>query len=367
MLMASARHVPEESIEVVPLGDRFVLRSHVTGAVVLSDQAGFAALAHAEGGSRDDAVQRIARSHGLSRYEAERVLDATLAAWDGAGLLSNVPLGFPRTLFEPRPGPALSLDLGRNERSMRLISDEPGLIERAASAFAPHVLVNGGRPCEVMDIRSGEDGYTVFRDGSAVWGTADADALRFYVFQDVIAFLSERDSVGAIVHGAIVSDASGSLALAGPSGQGKTTLALDLSRRGWRVASDDLFALHTDARHAISVPTRAHVKRAGKAPATEWRERYESPPKSTRSGELLPVSALVFPAYRPGTAAEVAALTPEEALVRLLRSGTEVARPNGSIAPLVAFVAATPAWSVTYGATEDAVRFCHDVRDSTHV
>ncbi len=365
MLKDGARLVRTQDIEVVRLGDRIVLRSRVTGAVVLSDETGLAVLDHVAGGSRDGAVQRIARSHGLPLDEAGRALDATRDAWTGAGLLSDVPLGFPLTRFEPRPAP--SLDVGCGGRLMRLTSDEPDLIERTASAFAPHVLGKGGRPCEIMDIRRGHDGYTVFRDGSAVWGTADADALRFYVFQDVVAFLAGRDGVGAIVHGAIVSDASGTLALAGPSGRGKTTLALELSRRGWSVASDDLFALHVDARHAISVPTRAHVKRAGRATATGWRERYESPPKSTRPGALLPVSALVFPAYRPGTAPEALALTPEEALVRLLRSGTEVARPNGSIAPLVAFVARTPAWSVTYGGTGDAVRFCHEFRDTAHV
>jgi hypothetical protein len=69
------------------------------------------------------------------------------------------------------------------------------------------------------------------------------------------------------VHGAVVSDSRRTLVLAGPSGRGKTTLALALMRRGFRLLSDDFAPLRRADGMVIPFAKRVGItRRDGGAP-----------------------------------------------------------------------------------------------------
>ncbi len=67
------------------------------------------------------------------------------------------------------------------------------------------------------------------------------------------------------LHAATVQGPGGAVAIAAPSGTGKSTLALELLRRGWPLLSDDVLALSPIPGGALAHPGLAHMNVPGTA------------------------------------------------------------------------------------------------------
>jgi hypothetical protein len=61
------------------------------------------------------------------------------------------------------------------------------------------------------------------------------------------------------LHAAVVDSPAGVLAIAAPSGTGKSTLAVELLRRGWRLFADDTLILERDAGGVLAHPGTPHM------------------------------------------------------------------------------------------------------------
>jgi hypothetical protein len=68
------------------------------------------------------------------------------------------------------------------------------------------------------------------------------------------------------LHASAVASPSGALAIAAPSGMGKTTLALELMRRGWPLLSDDVLALASTPTGVLAYPATPHMNVAASSP-----------------------------------------------------------------------------------------------------
>jgi hypothetical protein len=70
------------------------------------------------------------------------------------------------------------------------------------------------------------------------------------------------------LHASAIDSPGGVVAIAAPSGAGKTTLALELLRRGWRLFADDVLTLgaSTEPGHVCGYPGTPHMNVAGELP-----------------------------------------------------------------------------------------------------
>ncbi|HXN38335.1 MAG TPA: hypothetical protein VN892_09880 [Solirubrobacteraceae bacterium] len=64
------------------------------------------------------------------------------------------------------------------------------------------------------------------------------------------------------LHASAVESSSGALAIAAPTGMGKTTLALELMQRGWPLISDDVLALASTQQGVLAYPGTPHMNLA---------------------------------------------------------------------------------------------------------
>ena len=132
-----------------------------------------------------------------------------------------------------------------------------------------------------------------------------------------------------VLHAAVVTKGDSCVVLAGPSGAGKTTLALALLEEGWSYLSDDAAPFDPASGRVIPFPKPLNLR-----DAATWeglRERWSPPswPAEPIGGLPIPASAfsrregsgsipthLVFSSYLPGSPGRLESLSAGEALAR---------------------------------------------------
>ncbi len=99
------------------------------------------------------------------------------------------------------------------------------------------------------------------------------------------------------LHASAVDSPAGAVVIAGPSGAGKTTLALELMRRGWPLLSDDVLALraHGDTMHAHPGTPHMNLVDSPSGPAPSFSPDELCDTLGTLSGETW-VAARAVPA-----------------------------------------------------------------------
>ncbi len=145
-----------------------------------------------------------------------------------------------------------------------LVAPEPGL---AASAWPVSITTHGAPTLHLGD--------EARRLGAA--GLLDG-----FVYETVLYAILARVRSHFLAHAGAVAREGRGLVLAGESGHGKTTLVLELARRGWDFLSDELAALsRTDGRlHPfpralrLRADTLARVGLALPPSAVEWQGKY---------------------------------------------------------------------------------------------
>ncbi len=335
-----------------------VLHSRHSGAVVFSDSLGFALLESLAAGDTAALSRSLSARQGFSAEDADALLREIRTTWDAAGLLAPAPPDFDLNttrLHADRRG--ITLDLADGRTNVRVRCDCDDIAMRTARTFGAYIARPKQEALYTIDVVKEAGLCTVVRDGRPAWHSTDGDSARFVLFQEIIGILAGEEDVGAVVHGALVVRNGSSMILAGPSGRGKTTLALALANAGWTYASDDLFALHQDGIHAIALPMRAHVKPRATRGLLAGRE-YRMPRRSVEPGRMLRIDSLVFPSYSEGHETERRAIDPADALQILLQSGTEPSRRDRSLRPLVELVKNVRAVGLSYGSTSAGISAC---------
>jgi HPr kinase/phosphorylase len=122
-----------------------------------------------------------------------------------------------------------------------VVETDPGVIELLDTVYEPLRTALGGDPGPVLRLDPGDFGPVVER-----------------VNTELIERLTER-SIYAF-HAATVSHRGQVVMLGGPSGAGKTTLALALAARGLGLLSDELALSLPDGRTIAPFPRRAMVR-----------------------------------------------------------------------------------------------------------
>lgn len=142
---------------------------------------------------------------------------------------------------------------------------------------------------EIFAVEWGEEGDLLFSYGKRARFHLDRDAARLgCVPADATSADWQRVLITRVLpnvslargrealHASAVATPAGVVAVAAPSGMGKSTLAAELMRRGWPLFADDTVILERSAGAVIAHPASPHTN----LPATEADGEFE-PPGST--------------------------------------------------------------------------------------
>jgi hypothetical protein len=134
-----------------------------------------------------------------------------------------------------------------------LVSDSPGYFDLFAQTYARFRVGNEGPPAadavEVTVLTGSDNGAQrapqrpVLLLGGAMWPLHDPMGLRDHLFERIFALIAARIQSHILVHAAVAERNGRAILIAGDSHHGKTSLALGLLRRGFRLLSDELAAI----------------------------------------------------------------------------------------------------------------------------
>ena len=276
-------------------------------------------------------AQALARDFGIERSIARADVAAMLETWSAAGLVTFGE----GTLAADEPDRARETKLGEVARRtyrvgpapfrvrFRIDENAPVLerlfLARVMALLAP-LEAEIGAPCPEIEFRI-DSSY------ASAYGP---------FCREIMQRLFGPFGWLFTLHAAAVARGEGAVALCAPQGGGKSTLAAYAAARGWRCFNDDLTIV--DPRHAavLPLPVAIGVKDGSRAlleadypqlrAAVEHRygeksARYVGLPEAAAAQAPAPLVAIVFSAYEPGAATEMARLEPARAAQRLLQAG----------------------------------------------
>jgi hypothetical protein len=129
-----------------------------------------------------------------------------------------------------------------------------------------------------LSIQFGEDGDTLFRYGERACFLLDASMKELICAPSEAGLHWQRTLIGKVLpsvsllrghealHAAALQCPEGVVAIAAPSGTGKSTLALELLLRGWQLFTDDLLTLQSEQGTVLGQPGSPHMNIAPELP-----------------------------------------------------------------------------------------------------
>ena len=197
------------------------------------------------------------------------------------------------------------------------------------------------------------------------------------LFVAVLEFLHAGVEWFALLHGAALARNRHGFALAGSAGAGKSTLAAGLVAAGFDYLADDLVALSAPDALIVPWPLPLSLKPGSlealtsRLPQLATAPRYRTkgmdarlliPDAGAWDAEPVKLRTLIFPRFTAGGAPEARRLSSFEALQNLLTDRVWLGDPitEQRVAAFLAWLDATPAYALTYGTLDDAIRLVED-------
>lgn len=320
--------------------------------------------------------------------QASADVTACISAWDAQGLF-RAPAPSEETLLlqdiGAEPGRA-----GADVALRRVISvgDIPTLLEVEDPELAnvvdgllidfsdtdavPHRHLRASRP---------NGGWLLSIDGVPTRAAPNLVLARGQIVAELVRVAAGETGWRAIVHGAVLSGASGAIFLAGASGAGKSTLSAGLVARGWRILAEDLaafgpgwtvcplpFALSIK-EGAVDALRAAYPDLAG-ATVHELgprRIRYQSVPAPQRATEPERPRMIFEVCYSPDMGKAPATyerLTAIDALALFMNEESFIDFEREDSMGFLDLVEHTPAYRIRYGSTDMAAQCIADLMRS---
>jgi len=145
---------------------------------------------------------------------------------------------------------------------VRVSSDRPELLALLASIYERFEARIDEPASFEARVWSPPSGPARLAMGDTEFPLASAPLTDFHAYTIIFGELLRRLEGILFVHGAVVSDRRRTVVLAGPSGYGKTTLALALMRRGFRLLSDDFAPLRRADGAVLPFAKRVGITRS---------------------------------------------------------------------------------------------------------
>lgn len=340
----------------------------------LADVGALACLYRADTGALS-ILTPAARAEWLKLCATKDAADEPLAAaWREQGFL-GASAGFPANVAAPsiRSQAKSRLDQGYalgGNRVCRLTVDAEPLAGLLGAVLRPLAAECSSEAQTVIAVTESANGAAVSVDGVLCF-EGDSASARSEALRQILMALVGWNRVGALLHASTVAGSRGGVALLGQSGSGKSTLAATLVADGLAYVADDLSALDRDTNAIHPFPLGLSVKSGSEAVvAHRFPRLLEQPELVTRRirvryldlksraeppGSPVPLTALVFPIYDPGTTTlEAERLAPEAALHLAIESGSVPDGSPRSIRPLARLCNEVPAWHLAFADVAEA-------------
>jgi hypothetical protein len=322
----------------------------------------------------------LARSDGANRREIQKDVESLLARWRAQGVFGGEGVPSPAEATSFAAGPvawAAEWTCRVHGHTFHFAVEDPA---RATTLrhLLQHLEVPSTTSGPRFEVRTaGHDTAIILQDGDDI-GTI----YRFAGFKDtihgaMIRHIWPAHPLVALSHGGSVSKDGAAICFPAISGGGKSTLVAYLVRQGFGYFSDDMAAVD-DAGRIIPWPLPLRVKEGSwKALEPVYPElpdipvlnfggrgvKLLIPNDDSWDARPLPLSALVFPKYRPESETEVTKLRPFQALEQLVEAGTWFGYPllEDNLRSFLSILERVPAYTLTYSRLEEAAKAVRDV------
>ncbi len=241
----------------------------------------------------------------------------------------------------PRGFPACNRAFALFRSGIRVAADETAA--SAVDTVLGHLppAPESARDWPLLEIFRADGRWLMLFEGGLLDTCTESQALVPMLHGNMTLLLYHASSCFAALHASAVALGETCILMPGASGSGKSTLAAALTARGYRCCTDDLALLTGDTVRLLPVPLRPGLKSGswpvlaasypGLAALPAYRRadgklvKYLPPPDlSEEAGAGLPVAAMIFPKYVPGSSAVLRPLPRCEALVRVAEAGYDL-------------------------------------------
>lgn len=212
-----------------------------------------------------------------------------------------------------------------------------------------------------------DGGYMVLGSPDITQGDGSLpDVLRCLRFSVIRLLLESRKEL-IWFHGGAAAERHRAVIFPGERGRGKSTLVTALCAHGWKYLSDDVLPVDPVNGRVLPFPQTPAVRvHPGVEMPPDWlgkaiKTTVELSPRRIARG-AQPISAIVFPHYRPGESQTIERLSPAPAALELLETcwnfHTHRTRAVQYVSELLARV---PAYRLHYGRGVAAAHLVADV------
>jgi len=238
-------------------------------------------------------------------------------------------------------------------------TDVPEMRDYLARTYELMLAKRSGSSISRLDLTHAAGGYAL-RGASEIDHDGEISGLyEFVKHQLLVQFIRERQDL-LWLHAAAVERHGKALIVAGPSGQGKSTLSTRLCEKGWSFMSDDIAPVRMSSNDVLPFP-QAPFRRIGGGHRVD-RTALEALEKESVSiaaesirRQPAPIAAIVFPLYRPGARPTLVPMASGNAAFELLRSYTNfVDHKESGVARASELAREIPAYELVYSAGLDA-------------
>lgn len=370
-------------LATAPFLDGVVIHDARSGSVVqLNHTAARVWSALRNGGAEEVIARDLVRTYGGDLAAVRRDVEVFIGALDRAGLYGRRETLDSRHASQAHPPqgvPALDAPYRVGEFTVRVTCYPAGV----AAGFAPLAAPARQADDAVVEARLAlfdEHGaFVLTRDGRFVEQLDTAPAARWALVRELVSTAPHGRSL-ALLHAGAVLTPAGCMLICGESGVGKSTLLAGLVQAGFPFVADDIAPLEEGTglvwpvRVAISVKQRSwpvirplFPELAG-APTVRFggrTMRYLWPDSSARAigARGYPVAAVLFPRYAKGMPATLSRLETVRSLALLGEGGSVLPATDGGLAEFLPWWSDLPAYGLSYGRLDDAIREVSSLTD----
>jgi Coenzyme PQQ synthesis protein D (PqqD) len=334
------------------------------------------------GRSLPDIVKTIASRWGIATGLAQRDTQSIIGLWRNQGLLD----GESAFAFAPSAAAKESVIVSQvppsewicTIRGLTVAFSIAAELQAPVHALFSHLKTPAATPHVRMEIRCEPSGFVFFEDGRERLRSPEAAVVVGALHVAILERLWPATEWFALMHGAALVRGGEGIALLGPSGNDKSTLAAALMRSGFDLLSDDIVPLAAPDATIVPWPLPLSLKPGGvdallaripelaaapRYPTKGLEARTLSPPLRAWDAAHVPAGLLIFPCFREGAAPETRKLSPFETLERLLSDRVWLGDPitEERVTAFLGRLDRTPAYALTYGTLDDALKLVESV------